>query len=194
MAALDHRQRPLDHRHRSDVAARGGVEYGRTALMLDEQTPFETWAELGATLADIRGAVQWWVGDWIVHGERAFGESYAQAIDATGLDVDTLRGYAWVAGRIPPVRRRTSLSWSAHREVAALEPSEQDALLDRAEADGLRSRDLRRLVRALRARDDYETVSVRLTASVAAAARERAHGRDLADVAADLIARYADGA
>lgn len=44
-----------------------------------------------------------------------------------------MRAAQWVASRIENVRRRTSLPWSHHKEVAALEPEEQDRLLDQAE-------------------------------------------------------------
>ena len=42
--------------------------------------------------------------------------------------------FGWVAGQIEPSRRRDTLSWSHHSEVAALEPKVQDHLLDLAVA------------------------------------------------------------
>ena len=42
--------------------------------------------------------------------------------------------FGWVAGQIETSRRREVLSWSHHSEVAALEPKEQDHLLDLAVA------------------------------------------------------------
>lgn len=78
---------------------------------------------------------QWWVGDWLNYGERAYGEKYAQAMDVTGLEYDTLSSYRWVAAEIEPCLRKQKLSWSHHKEVAALEPAEQAEWLDRAETD-----------------------------------------------------------
>ncbi len=49
-----------------------------------------------------------------------------------------------VCRRIEPSRRREVLSWSHHREVAALEPEDADALLDKAEAEGWTRQELRR--------------------------------------------------
>ena len=34
----------------------------------------------------------------------------------------------WVAGKVETSRRREGLSWTHHREVAGLEPKEQDRL------------------------------------------------------------------
>ena len=44
---------------------------------------------------------------------------------------------------IETVRRRTVLSWSHHREVAALPPAQQDKLLDEAEEEGWTRRERR---------------------------------------------------
>jgi N6-adenosine-specific RNA methylase IME4 len=52
-----------------------------------------------------------------------------------------------VASRVETSRRREVLSWSHHKEVAALEPAEQDAWLDRAEAEGWTRMDLRSAIK-----------------------------------------------
>jgi len=54
---------------------------------------------------------------------------YAQAIEETGLDYDTLKAEKWVSSNFEMVRRRTNLTWSHHREVASLEPKQADRLL-----------------------------------------------------------------
>ncbi len=47
-----------------------------------------------------------WIGDCLLHGEAQFGERAAQAIHVTGLDCETLCGYAYVAERLPPAAWR----------------------------------------------------------------------------------------
>lgn len=91
-------------------------------------------------------AVQWWIGDWLNYGERRYGEVYAQALDATGLDYQTLRDVKWVCSTYPVSRRHDNLSFKHHREAAALPPAQADALLARAEAEGLSTRDVRAAV------------------------------------------------
>jgi hypothetical protein len=109
---------------------------------------FEEWEQVGVMLGRIGRARRWWIGDWVNHGERAYGEKYTLAIDATGYEYQTVANCAYVAKAIEPSRRREGLSWSHHAEVAALEPSEQEAWLDRAQAEGLTRNGLRKAIRA----------------------------------------------
>ncbi|MGH2954666.1 MAG: LmbU family transcriptional regulator, partial [Thermoanaerobaculia bacterium] len=128
----------------TDLTLRGVTE---TALELPDDLSFEDWQRMGETLGRIGRACQWWIGDWLNFGERAYGEKYTQAIEATGYDYDTLNGFRWVAQEVESVRRRTNLSWSHHREVAALDPPDQEERLDRAEAEGWSVHELRKAVR-----------------------------------------------
>lgn len=68
------------------------------------------------------------------------------ALEATGLEYQTLRNYAWVARSFAPGRRRERLSFGHHAEVAALAAVEQDLWLRRAEARGWSRNELRRQV------------------------------------------------
>jgi hypothetical protein len=129
---------PADRSHR----------FQPTALVLPERLPFDAWERLGHdVLRPMARGVQWWIGDWLNYGERRYGEKYAQAIDATGYDYSTLNGMRWVAERIAIVRRRTSLSWAHHREVAALEPAAQTRWLRTAEREELSRAALRTALR-----------------------------------------------
>jgi hypothetical protein len=109
---------------------------------------FEEWEQVGVTLGRIGRARRWWIGDWVNHGERAYGEKYTLAIDATGYEYQTVANCAYVAKAIEPSRRREGLSWSHHAEVAALEPADQEAWLDRAQAEGLTRNELRKAIKA----------------------------------------------
>jgi hypothetical protein len=123
------------------------ASYGPTSLTLREGLSYERWQEIGATLQNMERSVAWWIGDWLNYGERTYGETYAQAVEATGMKTQTLLNYASVASRVDLPTRVDSLSWSHHREVAALEPPKQVALLARAEAEHLSTRELRQLVK-----------------------------------------------
>jgi N6-adenosine-specific RNA methylase IME4 len=102
------------------------------------------WQDTGRLLGRIGRACQWWIGDWLNYGERRYGEKYSQGVEATGLEYQTLANFAWVARRVEPSRRREDLSWGHHAEIAALEPGEQDRLLEQAVAEELSVRELRR--------------------------------------------------
>jgi hypothetical protein len=120
-----------------------------TGLTAVSQCSYEEWEALGQRLRQINRASAWWIGDWLCMGSRLFPERYTQAVDETGLALQTLRNYAWVASRIEPERRRVELSWSHHAELAALEVTAQEQLLARAREHGLTVPQLRKAARVL---------------------------------------------
>ncbi len=77
-----------------------------------------------------------WIGDLLVWGDGCWGETYTDMVAATGYDYNTLANYKWVCSRIDPSRRRPSLGFSHHREVAKLPPDQQEFILARAEEEG----------------------------------------------------------
>jgi hypothetical protein len=116
-------------------------------LQLPEQLPFERWLRVGRQLAGIHSSSAWYLGDWLVYGETAFSERYRKAIEQTSLDYQTLRNYAWVARRFSLSRRRDSLSFGHHAEVAALPEAEQDFWLRKADELNWSVKHLRQQVR-----------------------------------------------
>jgi hypothetical protein len=52
-----------------------------------------------------------------------------------------------IAAKFPISRRRETLSWSHHADIAALPAAEQDAWLDRAAKDQMSVQDLRKAIR-----------------------------------------------
>jgi hypothetical protein len=89
----------------------------------------------------------WCLGDWLVYGETRFAGRYRSAIEHTSLEYKTLRNYAWIARKFPHARRRVSLSFGHHAEVAALPDPEQDYWLSQAESLGWSRNSLRRELR-----------------------------------------------
>ncbi|HST16902.1 MAG TPA: LmbU family transcriptional regulator [Gaiellaceae bacterium] len=126
------------------------ASYTRVSLGLSPELTFERWQAIGRRVAGIAEASTWWLADWAAYGESSYGEKYRPAVEATGIGYQTLRNYAWVAGRFDPSRRRDKLSFAHHAEVAALSVAEQDAWLERAEADGWSRNELRDRLRAER--------------------------------------------
>jgi hypothetical protein len=117
-------------------------------LNLRDGIAFEEWLSVGGQIARISNASSWWLGDWVIYGERAYGERYRSALDVTQLDYQTLRNYAWVARRFGASRRRERLSFQHHAEVAALPEADQDLWLDRTERARWSRNELRRRLRA----------------------------------------------
>lgn len=131
------------------IGSRGLSLPGRASsvgLDLPANLAFEEWQAVGETLQGVERSLMWWIGDWLRFGERAYGEKYAQAVDATGKDYQTLRNAKWVAEAVGLSRRRDNLSWAHHAEVAALPASAADRLLNLAEEEGWSRNELRRRV------------------------------------------------
>lgn len=122
------------------------VENGR--LIIDPNTTFDEWMQLGGFFDFLHQNVQWFRADWVRFGETNFGEKYAQAIEATGLKYQTLANEVYVAERFSESERRHvgKLSFAHHAVVAPLTPKEQDTYLARAEKEGLTVAKLRELV------------------------------------------------
>ena len=81
-----------------------------------------------------------------------YGEMYNEVLQgSTGYTYGGLAHLAYVAKRIEFWRRRQNLSWSHHREVAPLEPAEQDEWLDKAEQEGWAVHTLRQAIKESRA-------------------------------------------
>jgi len=108
-----------------------------------------SWEQIGTSLRELANSSAWWLADWLIYGEAAYGwRRYREAIERTGLDYQTLRNYAWVARRFEQERRRDSLSFAHHAELARLTPAEQDYWLRKAEQQKWSRNELRRSVRA----------------------------------------------
>jgi hypothetical protein len=110
------------------------------------------WIRQGRWLGALGRGSGWWIGDWVRYGSARYGDRYRPAARATGYDVHSLRNMAYVAGRFDVPRRRESLSFSHHAELASLPVEEQDLWLDRAEAGALSVGSLRSEVRWARQR------------------------------------------
>ena len=119
----------------------------KTSLELLNNISYEEWLKVGGVLKEIGGAVHWWWGDWIRQGDKEWGKTYIQAEKETGFDNETLRHDKWVASKVDPCRRRHNLSFSHHIEIAKFTPEEQVRWLDKAEKEKLNSKELRKLIK-----------------------------------------------
>lgn len=118
-----------------------------TSLELPEGLSFDRYESLGRFLGEISRRSRWYIGDWILYGERTFEEKYAQAMEATGLSKESLRRYAWICQRITPSRRREGVPIGVHGIVASLPPREQRRWLALAEREQLSEPELRARLR-----------------------------------------------
>lgn len=108
-----------------------------TSLVLtDTDITYERFEALGFFLGRMNRSCAFWIGDWLNFGDDVHGAYTYQAAEVTGLAPQTLANRASVCRKIPPNRRRMSLPFGVHAEVAYLEPLERDRWLDKAELGG----------------------------------------------------------
>jgi hypothetical protein len=126
-----------------------GVQGKITAvsLTLPKHLTYDQWAAIGPRIARVKRFTSWAISDWLNYGEARYGETYAQAVEATGFQPDYLAILKYVASRVDPSRRRESLPFGHHRLVASLEPEEQEKFLQEAESNGWTHDELRQAIR-----------------------------------------------
>jgi hypothetical protein len=124
----------------------GPFSHGPGGLKVEGNPTFEEWeaAVHGAKCLAVFGL--WFYGDLMVFGQERFGERYSQVLEASDYTDDALRLAEWVAKKFPPERRYPELSFSHHKEVAALPPKEADRLLAKAIEKGWSKRDIRSVI------------------------------------------------
>lgn len=135
------------------------IERPSVSLSLPKGLPFYQWVEMGRRLCASSQVVNWHIGDWWNFGTKKYGLEQAArgAREIWGVASETARKCGWVADKFPPVRRRTELPFTHYEEVASLAEGGLAAmLLERAEAEGLSKRELRREVSALRTAERIE--------------------------------------
>jgi hypothetical protein len=174
------------------------VHFTACGLQLSADTDFDAWAALGARMALMTSACAWCLGDWLVFGERAYGQRYKTALETTSLDYQTLRNYAWVARTFPLSRRRDRLSFQHHAEVAALPEPQQDLWLMRAERARWSRNEFRRQLRAMRGLqqrlDGREAVVLRVPVTSDREQRWRRAAAARDERLADWLSQAADAA
>jgi hypothetical protein len=132
--------------HSRDSPQHEQIMVTRLGLNVPHTLSFDRWQSAGRQLSGIVESSAWCLGDWLVYGQRHYTDRYQLAIEAANLDYQTLRNYAWVARRFEMSRRRLTLSFQHHAEVASHPVAEQDEWLDRAEKFGWSRNQLRRRI------------------------------------------------
>lgn len=135
----------LTLKRNSDIVF-GKFRLGKHGLEAVGHPSFEDWEEVGKFIQRSNEAVQFWRGDWLNFGENNY-DTWTQHFGKEEAAYQTLANEKWVASRIPPSRRRETLSWSHHAEIADLEPEEQEEMLNMAERNEMSVSTFRKAVR-----------------------------------------------
>jgi hypothetical protein len=128
----------------------GHLLVSSVGLKIPRGTDYASWERAGARIMRAVTAFAWCLGDWVLYGQARYPDRYRRAIEAAQLDYKTVRNYAWVARKFEMSRRRDTLSFQHHAEVAGLSAADQDVWLDRAQYGGWSRNELRQRLRAER--------------------------------------------
>lgn len=91
-----------------------------TGLKLVPGLTFSEWSSLATGLSMVGRWSKFAIGDWLLYGEAAYGETYAQAINELGYEYQSLANLRWVSKVFPLDARQAGLSWSIHKMAAGL--------------------------------------------------------------------------
>lgn len=148
----------------SGIMNQGEFQWGivsSTGIALKDETPEKEWHRITEDVCRIFEATgkkhaqaAMMLGDLLKFGAEKYGETYADAIDATRdymrVEIQTLKNWQWIAGKIHPSRRRENLSLAHHESVARLAIEDQDKFLKLAEDEGMNVKELRGAIREAR--------------------------------------------
>lgn len=127
------------------------IKADSVGLTFGEETTWHEWETKGKELATVVRVftehLRWWLGDWIIFGERKFHDKYTQALDETMYAPGTLRNCVWVCRNVGRDVRRPDMSFEHHYEVAKLPPGDQMEWLEQAHANHWTVKQLRQAIK-----------------------------------------------
>lgn len=156
-AQPDFRCRDVATSNLTAVVATGidGIRFSPLGLQVEsEEISTENYNNLFRSVLSLSKSCNWLLGDTLLLGERQWGNRYVvgkyeEAEKATGMSRSTLRDIVMVCRAYPRETRHPELSFSHHREAAALgeDFSARDEMLTQAVKEKQSVRDLRKVVR-----------------------------------------------
>ncbi len=112
-------------------------------MEITSELSIDEWSQLADPIGNASRSVAFIIGDWLIHGEKAFrgkqntstsriaSKKYHLALANTGLDLATLQNYAYVSRKVPLATRSEQLSWEHHKVLAKLPPLDQQVWIER---------------------------------------------------------------
>jgi hypothetical protein len=140
-------------------------EHGPEPLELVSDQAFLKWRDAGYALALDMAQHQFTIGYWIVEGEdlkevagnpKGRHAIYSAASDITGLNVATVKDYAYVARHVPPSVRVPTLAFGHHKLIAGLPEVQQREWLSEMQLGKLSVREARRKMQHRAGKQDHK--------------------------------------
>ncbi len=109
-----------------------GFALSPIGLQVDGNPTFDQWEAAGQFLQRIESGSTWWVGD-LANLADQWGDEYVQLLDGLNIEYEALRKYAAVSKAVDFGIRIPNLTWTHHRIVSSLTPSEQKKWLKKSQ-------------------------------------------------------------
>lgn len=137
----------------------------KTGIQFDGKVEFQEWEKRGKDITTVinlyNNNIAWWLGDWIIYGERNYKEKYSQALEGTMFTVGHLRNCVWVCRNVAQDVRNEALSFQHHYEVASLSKQEQIEWLAKADLNRWTAKQLRNAIKGLEKEEQYDVEDTR---------------------------------
>ena len=134
----------------TEPAADGTLRVGNYTLtptgLIGQAASAAEWEQIGDLLRRLEGGIQWMLADWLLEGERRYGQTYQHVAEVTGYEVATLHNLVYVAGKIS--LRSEKLTFGHHALVAAMDEADQMAWLEWAETNRASIAQMRKAIKA----------------------------------------------
>ena len=125
----------------------GSIVVEGTEIRINENATIEDWKLFGKSIKKTESGIQWILGAWWNYGHKKWSSDAEEIIKELGYSRNTLKKNGYIYNAVTSLRRRNSLSFRHHEDVAALSPEKQDHYLDKAEKEKLSSTKLRAVIR-----------------------------------------------
>jgi len=106
-----------------------GITFTATSAVIDKSISEEDFCAALKQVLGMSVAVQWWIGDMLAFGYKAYEELTAQLEGEYKRKLKSLQNYRYVAAKIQRSLRRETLTFGHHALVAAYPANKQRQLL-----------------------------------------------------------------
>lgn len=126
----------------------GAFKITPRGLEIGEGAQKQDWEEAGQFIFQVDKGIQWLIGDWLAYGEDVKWGDIPHIAKLMGKEEKTLYDLAYVARKVQFSVRTEKLTFTHHKLVAALTPSEQEEALAYAIEKNLPVSEFRKILRA----------------------------------------------
>lgn len=123
------------------------IEITNVGVIIDDSITELEWAEAVEYCEKVDKGLQWIIGELLNFGEKKKYRRYVELMSKTNYQYKTLRNIQSISNKVEMSRRRDTLTFSHHAEVASLSPEKQIEWLDKAEDNHLSVKQLHNGIR-----------------------------------------------